>query len=109
MPTIALVDDDQNILTSVSMAFEAEGFHVHTYTDGAAALSGLAASPPDVAVFDIKMPLAFLYKDGGLLVADVPANIFKIIFRSWFINFHGKIFAAECRAFFTGSTHSCSS
>jgi len=56
MPTIALVDDDKNILTSVSMAFEAEGFHVHTYTDGAAALSGLAASPPDVAVFDIKMP-----------------------------------------------------
>ncbi|PCJ68154.1 MAG: DNA-binding response regulator [Rhodobiaceae bacterium] len=56
MPTIALVDDDRNILTSVTMAFEAEGFHVHTYTDGASALSGLAANPPDVAVFDIKMP-----------------------------------------------------
>ncbi|HBM89425.1 MAG: response regulator transcription factor [Parvibaculaceae bacterium] len=56
MPTIALVDDDQNILTSVTMAFEAEGFHVQTYTDGAAALAGLGANPPDVAVFDIKMP-----------------------------------------------------
>ncbi|MEQ9142945.1 MAG: response regulator transcription factor [Parvibaculaceae bacterium] len=56
MPTIALVDDDRNILTSVSMAFEAEGFHVQTYNDGAAALAGLAANPPDVAVFDIKMP-----------------------------------------------------
>ena len=56
MPTIALVDDDRNILTSVSMALEAEGYHVQTYTDGASALAGLGASPPDVAVFDIKMP-----------------------------------------------------
>lgn len=56
MPTIALVDDDRNILTSVSMAFEAEGFHVQTYNDGAAALAALSANPPDVAVFDIKMP-----------------------------------------------------
>ncbi len=56
MPTIALVDDDRNILTSVSMALEAEGYHVQTYTDGAAALAGLSANPPDVAVFDIKMP-----------------------------------------------------
>jgi len=56
MPTIALVDDDRNILASVSMALEAEGYHVQTYTDGAAALAGLAANPPDVAVFDIKMP-----------------------------------------------------
>lgn len=56
MPTIALVDDDRNILTSVSMALEAEGYHVQTYTDGAAALAGLATNPPDVAVFDIKMP-----------------------------------------------------
>jgi len=56
MPTIALVDDDQNILTSVSIALEAEGFHVQTYTDGASALAGLQASPPDMAVFDIKMP-----------------------------------------------------
>jgi len=56
MPTIALVDDDRNILTSVSMALEAEGYHVQTYTDGAAALAGIATTPPDVAVFDIKMP-----------------------------------------------------
>lgn len=39
MPTIALVDDDQNILTSVSIALEAEGFHIQTYTDGASALA----------------------------------------------------------------------
>src|SRR5581483_6790137 len=56
MPTIALVDDDRNILISVSMALEAEGYHVQTYTDGAAALAGLSATPPDVAIFDIKMP-----------------------------------------------------
>ena len=56
MTTIALVDDDRNILTSVSMALEAEGFDVRTYTDGASALVGLNQSPPDMAVFDIKMP-----------------------------------------------------
>ncbi len=54
--TIALVDDDQNILTSVSMALEAEGFKVTTYIDGAQALSGLARHPVDLAVLDIKMP-----------------------------------------------------
>jgi len=54
--TIALVDDDQNILTSVSMALEAEGFAVRTYTDGAEALKGLSEKPADVAVLDIKMP-----------------------------------------------------
>ncbi len=56
MPTIALVDDDRNILTSVSMAMEAEGYAVQTYTDGAAALTGLQDTPPDVAILDIKMP-----------------------------------------------------
>jgi two-component system response regulator ChvI len=54
--TIALVDDDQNILTSVSMSLEAEGFAVRTYTDGAEALKGLTEKPADVAVLDIKMP-----------------------------------------------------
>ena len=54
--TIALVDDDRNILTSVSIALEAEGFKVRTYTDGAEALRGLAASPADLAILDIKMP-----------------------------------------------------
>ena len=54
--TIALVDDDRNILTSVAMALEAEGFEVRTYTDGAEALLGLTQRPPDLAVLDIKMP-----------------------------------------------------
>lgn len=54
--TVALVDDDRNILTSVSMALEAEGFEVRTYTDGADALRGLSQRPPDLAVLDIKMP-----------------------------------------------------
>ena len=56
MPTIALVDDDRNILTSVSLSLEAEGYRVQTYTDGAGALDGLKANPPDLAIFDIKMP-----------------------------------------------------
>jgi two-component system, OmpR family, response regulator ChvI len=56
MPTIALVDDDRNILTSVSIALENEGFRVQTYTDGASALDGLKQTPPDLAIFDIKMP-----------------------------------------------------
>ena len=54
--TIALVDDDRNILTSVQLALEAEGFAVRTYTDGAEALRGLTASPVDLAILDIKMP-----------------------------------------------------
>ncbi|MBF0095069.1 MAG: response regulator transcription factor [Alphaproteobacteria bacterium] len=54
--TIALVDDDRNILTSVSMALEAEGFRVRVYTDGASALAGIVADPVDLAVLDIKMP-----------------------------------------------------
>ncbi|MCF3643192.1 response regulator transcription factor [Rhizobium sp. TRM95111] len=56
MQTIALVDDDRNILTSVSIALEAEGYKVETYTDGASALDGLLAHPPQLAIFDIKMP-----------------------------------------------------
>jgi two-component system response regulator ChvI len=56
MPTIALVDDDRNILTSVSIALEAEGYRIMTYTDGASALDGLKQNPPDLAIFDIKMP-----------------------------------------------------
>jgi two-component system response regulator ChvI len=54
--TIALVDDDRNILTSIAMALEAEGFVVRTYTDGAQALVGMSQNPPDLAVLDIKMP-----------------------------------------------------
>ena len=56
MPTIALVDDDRNILTSVSIALEAEGYHTNTYTDGASALDGFRTAPPDLAILDIKMP-----------------------------------------------------
>src|SRR5689334_24125800 len=56
MPTIALVDDDRNILTSVSMALESEGYRVQTYTDGASALDGFQTGMPDLAILDIKMP-----------------------------------------------------
>ena len=54
--TIALVDDDRNILTSLSMTLEQEGYSVRTYTDGESALQGLMAKPADLAVLDIKMP-----------------------------------------------------
>ena len=73
--TIALVDDDRNILTSVSMALEAEGFTVRSFVDGAEALKGLTQEPADLVVLDIKMPRL----DGMELLArlrrtsDVPA------------------------------------
>jgi two-component system, OmpR family, response regulator ChvI len=54
--SIALVDDDRNILTSVSIALEAEGYDVQTYSNGDEALRGLTAKPADLAVLDIKMP-----------------------------------------------------
>lgn len=53
---IALVDDDQNILTSVSLALEAEGFEVETYSDGEQGLNGISRRPPDLVILDIKMP-----------------------------------------------------
>ncbi|MEO6198820.1 MAG: response regulator transcription factor [Sphingomicrobium sp.] len=53
---IALVDDDRNILTSVSIALQQEGFVTRVYADGAAALKALTDNPPDLGVFDIKMP-----------------------------------------------------
>jgi len=56
MPTIALVDDDRNILTSISIAFETEGYRIMTYADGVSALDGFKTSPPDLAILDIKMP-----------------------------------------------------
>lgn len=73
--TIALVDDDQNILTSVSIALEAEGFGVRTFTNGADAYRSLTSSGADLIVIDIKMP----HMDGMELltrlrrVTDVPA------------------------------------
>ena len=54
--TIALVDDDRNILTSISMALENEGFKVRTYIDAENALTDISRNPPDLAVIDIKMP-----------------------------------------------------
>ncbi|HUZ72179.1 MAG TPA: response regulator transcription factor [Stellaceae bacterium] len=73
--TIALVDDDRNILASVSMALEAEGFAVRCYADGAEALRGLAQQPVDLAILDIKMPrmdgmelLSHLRKDSAMPV-----------------------------------------
>ena len=53
---IALVDDDKNILTSVTMALEAAGFAVSAYSDGETALKGLLSTPADLAVLDVKMP-----------------------------------------------------
>jgi two-component system response regulator ChvI len=54
--TIALVDDERNILTSLRMALEAEGYRVRTYNDGASALEALTEEPADLGIFDIKMP-----------------------------------------------------
>ena len=54
--TIALVDDDQNILASLSAALSDEGYTVETFTDGAEALEGLSRRPADLAILDIKMP-----------------------------------------------------
>jgi two-component system response regulator ChvI len=69
MPRIALVDDDRNILTSVSMTLEAEGFDVETYNDGQSALDAFNRRLPDLGVFDIKMPRM----DGmDLLAAPAP-------------------------------------
>ena len=54
--TIALVDDDRNILSSLSKALEAEGYRIRTYNDGASALEGITENPVDLAILDIKMP-----------------------------------------------------
>jgi len=56
MPTIALVDDDRDILDLITMMLESEGYHVVSYTDGAAALRDFRTSSPDLAILDIKMP-----------------------------------------------------
>ncbi|MCI2395844.1 response regulator transcription factor [Aliiroseovarius sediminis] len=56
MSRIALVDDDRNILTSVAMTLEAEGFEVETYNDGQSAYDAFMLRLPDMAVLDIKMP-----------------------------------------------------
>ena len=56
MASIALIDDDENILASVSIALESEGYGVQSFTDGASALDGILAKAPDLVVSDIKMP-----------------------------------------------------
>ena len=53
--TIALIDDDRNILTSLSIALEKEGFKIQTYLDGESALIGLTRTPPDLAVIDLSL------------------------------------------------------
>jgi two-component system response regulator ChvI len=71
---IALVDDDRNIITSVSMALEAEGYEVRSYNDGLAGLEGMKGDMPDLAVLDVKMPrmdgLELLEKLRGF--SDIP-------------------------------------
>ena len=67
---IALVDDDRNILTTVSIALQAEGFVTRVYSDGETALKALIENPPDLAVFDIKMPRM----DGFELLRRVRAH-----------------------------------
>jgi len=56
MPTIALVANDRNVMTSVSVVLEAEGYRIAAYPDGASALSGFQTAPPDLAILDIKIP-----------------------------------------------------
>ena len=69
-PVIALVDDDRNILTSVSIALQAEGFVTRLYSDGESALKALSDNPADLGVFDIKMP----GMDGLALLAAMRRN-----------------------------------
>jgi two-component system, OmpR family, response regulator ChvI len=70
MPTIALVDDDHNVLSSVSIALKAEGYRVSTYPDGASALDGFQTAPPDLAIVDIKMP----HMDGVVMLRQLRAK-----------------------------------
>ncbi len=56
MATITLVDDDENIVTSVSLALESHGHTVKAYYDGASGLAALENDPPDLAILDVKMP-----------------------------------------------------
>ena len=68
-------------------------------------LTAIVASKVLAAVLNIKVPFSFLNKDRGLLVTDIPTDIFKVIPGCWFINLHGKILAAKRIALLTRSTH----
>ena len=70
MPSIALVDDEQSILTSVSLSLESEGFHVDTFRNGVEALRALETKSYDLGLFDIKMPKM----DGNELLAKVRSS-----------------------------------
>ncbi len=70
MPTIALVDDEQSILTSVSLSLESEGFNVDTFLNGIDALKALESKEYDLGLFDIKMPKM----DGNELLSKVRAS-----------------------------------
>ncbi|MEN3971302.1 response regulator transcription factor [Sphingomicrobium sp. XHP0235] len=79
--TIALVDDDRNILTSVQVALQAEGFVTRIYTDGPSALRAFAENPPDLGVFDIKMPhMDGMELLGHVRAADPPVGTMPVIF-----------------------------
>ena len=91
--TIALVDDDRNILTSVSMALEAEGYKVRTFTDGEEAYRGLKKNPVDLAVLDIKMPRM----DGIELLQELrKSSTVPVIFLTSNVMFFliGEVFSA---------------
>jgi len=76
MPTIALVDDDRNILTSVSIALEAEGYRTMTYTDGSSALDGFKLSPPDLAHLGYQdASRRFPWKTGAAQNRPLPARL----------------------------------
>jgi two-component system, OmpR family, response regulator ChvI len=108
MPIIALVDDDRNILTSVSIALEAEGYRTMTYSDGASALEGFKTRPPDLAILDIKMPrmdgmelLKCLRRSSDMPVIMLTSKEEQIdellAFRSgWMTSFASRFHSASC-------------
>ena len=53
---VFLIDDDKNILASISMLLENEGYKVSTFSDGESGLKAILENSPDIAVVDIKMP-----------------------------------------------------
>ena len=70
MITIALVDDENSIRTSVSLALESEGFNVDVFQNGIEALEALESKSYDLGLFDIKMPKM----DGNELLAKVRSS-----------------------------------